>query len=144
MITLWEYHRRAAEKISGQAREKEEQRLPSWGSRLAIPPPGTGPRHHRPCAAETGFIQARREEEQRSPFWGTRLAIPLPDTVPPVVQIRTGTSTSFPEGLAHTPSSCLASSTLLPGSQPCSSDHPVPPSGSWRKNMATHFYSLKL
>ncbi|MEQ2242047.1 hypothetical protein ILYODFUR_031782 [Ilyodon furcidens] len=58
------------------------------------------------------------------------------DTVPPVVTIWTGASISFPEGLANTPSSCLASSTLLPGSQRCSSDHPVPPSGSRRKNMA--------
>ncbi|KAK5621509.1 hypothetical protein CRENBAI_002838 [Crenichthys baileyi] len=80
MITLWEYLRRAVEKSFGQAREKEEQRSPFWGSRLAMPPAGTGPRHHTPCAAEKGFIQARREEEQRSPFWGTRLAIPLPGT----------------------------------------------------------------
>ncbi|KAK5617008.1 hypothetical protein CRENBAI_005485 [Crenichthys baileyi] len=71
MVTLWEYLRRAAEKSSGQAREKEEQRSPFWGSRMAIPPPGTGPRRHVPFAAEKGFIQARREEEQRSPFWGT-------------------------------------------------------------------------
>ncbi|KAK5622190.1 hypothetical protein CRENBAI_008249 [Crenichthys baileyi] len=45
------------------------------------------------------------------------------DTVPPVVEIRTGDFISLPEGLANTPSSCLASSTSLPGSQPCSSDH---------------------
>ncbi|MED6273228.1 hypothetical protein CHARACLAT_004435 [Characodon lateralis] len=66
MITHWEYLGRATEKSSGQAREKEEQRLPFWGSRLAIPPPGTGPQR-----MEKDFIQARREEEQRLPFWGT-------------------------------------------------------------------------
>ncbi|MED6257641.1 hypothetical protein ATANTOWER_028678 [Ataeniobius toweri] len=100
MITLWEYLRRVAEKSSGQAREKEEQQSPFWGSRLAIPPLGTGRRRHTPCAAERSVRQAREAKEQRTPFWGTRLAIPLP------------------------------------GSQPCSSDHPVSPSGSRRKNMA--------
>ncbi|KAK5598830.1 hypothetical protein CRENBAI_003693 [Crenichthys baileyi] len=165
----------------------EEQRSPFWGSRLAIPPPGTGPRCHKPCVAEKGFIQARRGEEQLSPFWGTRLAISLPGTsprrytlapssssepvfgtahflcpvresstpppqssssssrrrrrsrqgtVPPVMEIRTGASISLLEGLANTPSSCLASSTSLPGSQPCCSDHPMPPCGSRQKNMA--------
>ncbi|MEQ2179114.1 hypothetical protein GOODEAATRI_021292 [Goodea atripinnis] len=41
MITQWEYLRRAAEKSSGQAREKEEQQSPFWGSRLAILQPDT-------------------------------------------------------------------------------------------------------
>ncbi|MEQ2291893.1 hypothetical protein AMECASPLE_017507 [Ameca splendens] len=71
MITHREYLGCATEKSSGQAREKEEQRLPFWASRLVIPPPGTGSRRHMPCAMEKGFIQARREEEQRLPFWGT-------------------------------------------------------------------------
>ncbi|KAK5601361.1 hypothetical protein CRENBAI_000801, partial [Crenichthys baileyi] len=194
MITLSEYLRRAAEKSSGQAREKEEQRSPFWGLRLAIAPPGTGPRRHTLCAAEKGFTQARREEEQRSPFWGTRPAIPLPapssssepvlsaahflcpvpdsstpppqspcppsdsellvcsssrrrrlrrqDTVPPVVEIQTGASISFPEGMANTPS-CMVSSTLLPGSQPCSSDHSSPSGGSRRKNIALPGSSLQ-
>ncbi|KAK5606243.1 hypothetical protein CRENBAI_024711 [Crenichthys baileyi] len=59
---------------------------------------------------------------------------PRQDTVPPVVEIWTGASLSFLEGLANTPSPCLASSTSLPGSQPCPGDHPVPPSGSRQKN----------
>ncbi|MED6255357.1 hypothetical protein ATANTOWER_008491 [Ataeniobius toweri] len=41
MITQWEYLRRAAEKSSGQAREKEEQQSPFWGLRLAILQPDT-------------------------------------------------------------------------------------------------------
>ncbi|MEQ2201748.1 hypothetical protein XENOCAPTIV_017418 [Xenoophorus captivus] len=49
MITLWEYLRRAVEKSSAQARKKEGQRSPFWGSRLAIPPYGTGPRRHMPA-----------------------------------------------------------------------------------------------
>ncbi|MED6233763.1 hypothetical protein ATANTOWER_016318 [Ataeniobius toweri] len=36
-ITLWEYLWRAEERSARQAREEEEQRLPFWGSRLAIP-----------------------------------------------------------------------------------------------------------
>ncbi|MED6240923.1 hypothetical protein ATANTOWER_032011, partial [Ataeniobius toweri] len=48
MITLWEYLRRAAEKSSRQAAEERKQRSLFWGSRLAIPLPGTGPLCHRP------------------------------------------------------------------------------------------------
>ncbi|MEQ2163615.1 hypothetical protein GOODEAATRI_032097, partial [Goodea atripinnis] len=66
------------------------------------------------------------------------------DTVSPVVEIRTGASLSFPEGLANTPSPCLASPTSLPGSQPCPSDHPGPPSGSQRKNKASSALSMQL
>ncbi|KAK5619656.1 hypothetical protein CRENBAI_010294 [Crenichthys baileyi] len=65
------------------------------------------------------------------------------DTVPPVVEIQTGASISFPEGLAYTPSSCLASSTSLPGSQPCSSDHSAPSGGSWWKNIVHAGSSLQ-
>ncbi|MED6260890.1 hypothetical protein ATANTOWER_030892, partial [Ataeniobius toweri] len=49
MITSWEYLRRAMEKSSAQARKKEGQRSPFWGSRLAIPPYGPGPRRHMPA-----------------------------------------------------------------------------------------------
>ncbi|MEQ2163554.1 hypothetical protein GOODEAATRI_031389, partial [Goodea atripinnis] len=48
VITLWEYLRREAEKSSRQAAERSKQRSPFWGSRLAIPLPGTGPLRHRP------------------------------------------------------------------------------------------------
>ncbi|KAK5598650.1 hypothetical protein CRENBAI_006619 [Crenichthys baileyi] len=48
-VTLFEFFQHAAEKCSHQAAEKKkQQRSPFWGSRLAVPLPGTGPLRYRP------------------------------------------------------------------------------------------------
>ncbi|KAK5600489.1 hypothetical protein CRENBAI_017482 [Crenichthys baileyi] len=66
------------------------------------------------------------------------------DSLSPIMEIRTGASLSFPEGLATAPSSCLASPTSFPGFPPCPSDHSVPPSGSWQKDEARSAPSVQL
>ncbi|MEQ2217824.1 hypothetical protein XENOCAPTIV_023516, partial [Xenoophorus captivus] len=69
-ITLWEYLRRAAERSSCQPGRASEQLLPFWGTRLAVPLPGTGPLCCRSAPASS---------TSRSQRWRHRA--PVPDSV---------------------------------------------------------------
>ncbi|KAK5599044.1 hypothetical protein CRENBAI_026658 [Crenichthys baileyi] len=154
----------------------EEQRSPFWGRRLAIPLPGTGPRRNTssPPSRHKSTVRHTAPSLSSESVLGTAQFLclvqdsstPPPqsscllsdskllvcssprrqDTVPPVVEIRTGASISFREGPANTPSSCVASSTSLPGSSlaPAITQRPLVAPDGRTLNMLTHLYSLKL
>ncbi|MED6260790.1 hypothetical protein ATANTOWER_028856, partial [Ataeniobius toweri] len=64
-ITLWEYFRRAAEKSACQEGQASEQLSPFWGTRLAVPLPGTGPLH---CgSAPASSASCRQRQRRRAP-----------------------------------------------------------------------------
>ncbi|MEQ2284201.1 hypothetical protein AMECASPLE_019089 [Ameca splendens] len=71
MIMLSEYLRRVAEKSACRDEEVEEQRSPFWGSRLAIPLPGTGPR----CYTLSPSSQCKPPARHRG-HWHTAFSSP--------------------------------------------------------------------
>ncbi|KAK5603854.1 hypothetical protein CRENBAI_026776 [Crenichthys baileyi] len=112
-----------------RAEEVEEQGTPFWGSRLAIPLPGTGPRRYTPSSSsqckplqpfcppsdfELPVCSSSRRRHRRHQ-----------DTVFPV-EIRTGASLSFPEGLANLPLAwCPRLHFLVPSLAPAITQCPL-------------------
>ncbi|MEQ2314311.1 hypothetical protein AMECASPLE_010771 [Ameca splendens] len=69
-ITLWEYFRRAAERSACQEGQASEQQSPFWGTRLAVPLPGTGPLR---CGSAPASSACHRQRRRRR--------TPIPDSV---------------------------------------------------------------
>ncbi|MEQ2195429.1 hypothetical protein XENOCAPTIV_012748 [Xenoophorus captivus] len=119
MITLWEYLRRAAEKSSGQAREKEEQRSPLWGTRLTIPLPVLPPAEDA-AAVRTLFLLLWRFG-QAPPHPSRRVG---PTLLPLACRLRL----------------CFLVSSLTPAI----TQHPLVAPGGRTLHILAHLYSLKL